>query len=136
MKKLAVTKILVSDVEPLIEECKGNVAVMARRLGVSRGTIWNRLQESPTLMARLSDAREAKIDDAEDTLFEKAKAGDVACLIFLLKTQGRTRGYSERYEVEHSGKIDVGQLDYSAMTREQLLRIAAGEDPALVLSSR
>lgn len=128
-------KITVADVEPLIEDCRGNVAVIARRLGVSRSTVQLRIEESSTLQARLRDARETKIDDAEDTLFRKAQEGDTACLIFLLKTQGRRRGYSERHEVEHSGKIDVGQLDYSAMTREQLLRIAAGEDPALVLSS-
>lgn len=92
-------KTLVSDVEPLIDEKRGNVASIARALGVSRGTVWNRIQESERLQTKLNDARETMIDNAESTLYDRALGGDITALIFFLKTQGKHRGYSERQEV-------------------------------------
>ncbi len=105
-------KTTVADIEPLIAETKGNVAVIARKLGVSRGTIWNRCTESPTLMQALEDARESMIDNAESMLYKKVLSGeDTTALIFFLKTQGRKRGYVERQEItgteENDGKIPI-----------------------------
>lgn len=92
-------KILVSDVEPLIEPSSGNIAAIARKLGVSRGTVYNRIAESPTLQERLEDARESMIDNAESMLYKKAMEGSTAELLFFLKTQGKRRGYTERQEL-------------------------------------
>ena len=99
-------KISVADVEPLVSEYKGNVAAIARRLGVSRSTVWARVQESPTLTAALEDARESMVDNAESALYKKVIEGiDTTALIFFLKTQGRKRGYIEKQEVENSGEL-------------------------------
>jgi hypothetical protein len=92
-------KISVQDVEPLIEITRGNVAAIARNLGVNRGTIWNRCNESPTLMAALTDARESMLDNAESMLYKKVLEGSTPELLFFLKTQGRNRGYVERQEL-------------------------------------
>lgn len=91
-------KILVDDVLPLVEPNKGNVAAIARKLGVNRSTIWNRCNESPTLMQALTDAREAMLDNAESVLYKKVLEGSTPELIFFLKTQGRSRGYFEKQE--------------------------------------
>lgn len=93
-------KISVADVLPLVEPNKGNVAAIARQLGVTRGTIWNRCNESPTLMQALEDAREAMIDNAESMLYKKVLEGSTPELIFFLKTQGRRRGYFEKQEID------------------------------------
>jgi hypothetical protein len=35
------------------------------------------------------------------------KKGNIAALIFFLKTQGKSRGYVERQEVAQSGKLEI-----------------------------
>ena len=99
-------KVLVEQIEPLVHEYKGNVAAIARKFGVSRNTIWKRVQESPNLRAAFEDARETMLDNAESKLYQKVLDGDTVSLIFFLKTQGRSRGYIEKQEVEHGGAIE------------------------------
>jgi hypothetical protein len=89
----------IDELEPLLEKDKGNVAAVARRFGVSRGTILNRVNESPTLQKVLADARESMLDNAESVLYKKVLEGSTAELIFFLKTQGKSRGYVERQEL-------------------------------------
>lgn len=97
-------KVTVSEVEALVAETKGNIAHIARKLGVSRGTIWTRCQESPSLMQALTDAREAMLDNAESMLYKKVLEGSTVELLFFLKTQGRSRGYIERVEQAQVGE--------------------------------
>ena len=108
--------VLVSDVEPLIDKMSGNVAAIARALGVSRGAVWNRIQESANLQKALEDAREQMIDNVESTLYKKALGGDVTSMIFFLKTQGKRRGYTERHELTGAdgGAITIVRWDDSA----------------------
>ena len=121
-------KISVADVEPLVSEYKGNVAAIARRLGVSRSTVWARVQESPTLTVALEDARESMVDNAESALYKKVIEGiDTTALIFFLKTQGRNRGYGD--------KSDNFTLDLSKLTDDQLTRLERGESVYSVLRS-
>jgi hypothetical protein len=89
----------IDELAPLLEKDKGNVAAVARRFGVSRGTILNRVNESPTLQKVLADARESMLDNAESVLYKKVLEGSTAELIFFLKTQGKSRGYVERQEL-------------------------------------
>ena len=92
-------KILVSDVEPHIVPLNGNIAAIARKLGVSRNTVYARIRESVTLQQMLEDARETMLDNAESMLYRKVLDGDNTALIFFLKTQGKSRGYTERQEL-------------------------------------
>lgn len=109
-------KITVADVLPLVEPNKGNVAAIARHLGCNRSTVWNRCNESPTLMAALEDARQGMLDNAESVLYKKVLDGDMTAVIFFLKTQGRNRGYVERQEIttpkDDPFTIDVRMVDY------------------------
>ncbi len=50
----------------------------------------------------LAEARESSIDLAESKLIEAIKAGNLTAIIFFLKTQGKSRGYSERSEFGHT----------------------------------
>jgi hypothetical protein len=92
-------KATVEEIQQEIESTRGNVAAIARKLGVNRSTIWKRCNESPTLMAALIDARESMLDNAESMLYKKVLEGSTPELLFFLKTQGRNRGYVERQEV-------------------------------------
>jgi molybdate-binding protein len=102
-------KIAVEQLQPLLEDNKGNVAAVARKLGVSRTAVYNRINESATLQQVLADARESMLDNAESVLYKKVLEGSTAELIFFLKTQGRNRGYVERQEIDHRMK-DVSEL--------------------------
>lgn len=90
---------------PLIAEKRGNLAAVARALSeqtgasVARSTVSEAVNASPRLKAAVETAREATLDDVETAIEEKALGGDVTAQIFILKTRGRQRGYSERTEV-------------------------------------
>ena len=96
-----------ADVLPLVEKYSGNVAAIAKALHVSRGTVWNRVQSSPELQALLEDAREGMLDNAESSLYRAVIAGEAWAVCFLLKTQGKGRGYIEKVQQEHSGDVVV-----------------------------
>lgn len=91
--------ITIADIEPLVAEYNGNIAAIARRLGVSRGTIHNRMKDSPTLARAIDDARETMIDNVESALYRQVLEGNVTAMIFWLKTQGKRRGWVERQEI-------------------------------------
>ena len=94
----------VSDIEPLVDKYKGNIAAIARHFGVSRGTIYNRIKDSATLAVAVEDARETMLDNAESMLYKHIADNNLTALIFYLKTQGRERGYVEK--LEHTGPND------------------------------
>lgn len=124
-----IKKAPISTVEPLIEEYKGNIAAVARKLGVNRSTIWNRVKESATLRAKLDDARETMLDNAESALYSQVLNGNTTALIFFLKTQGKTRGYTERHELtgsEGSQLLPGTRRHPDDFTDEELATIAAG----------
>jgi predicted transcriptional regulator len=82
-----------------IEKAKGNIAMVARGLGVSRAAVYNWVSESAGCRQALEDARETMVDDAESILYKKVLEGSTPELLFFLKTQGKRRGYVERSEV-------------------------------------
>ena len=105
--------IKVADIEQRIYEKRGNVAAVARSFGVARSTIYRRAEKSPRLQLALEEARETMIDNAEVELYDQALNGNIAALIFFLKTQGKRRGYTERHEVTGAdGDSLVVRLDW------------------------
>ncbi len=102
-------RLTIEEITPQLEKDKGNIAATARKFGVSRGTIHNRISESPVLQKVLTDARESMLDNAESVLYKKVLEGSTPELIFFLKTQGRNRGYVERSEItgRDGGAIEV-----------------------------
>ena len=94
MAKLTVTK-----VTKAIEDHRGNLSMVARKLNVSRVTLYAFIKKYPSVQTVLDDARETMIDNVESALYTKALKGDTASMIFFLKTQGKKRGYVERQEI-------------------------------------
>jgi hypothetical protein len=86
-----------------LEATGGLIAPAARRLGVSRQTVYRATQTYPTVKQALDDAREALLDVAEDNIFRAASAGDVPTSKWLLERLGRDRGYVLRVENETLG---------------------------------
>lgn len=82
-----------------IQESHGLLALAARRLGVSRNTVYRYVKEYATVRQAIDEAREANLDFAESKLMQAVNNGSIPAIMFLLKTVGRNRGYVERQEV-------------------------------------
>jgi transposase-like protein len=82
-----------------IKKMNGNLAAVARAMGVSREGIRKHLQKHPSAQQALEESRETMLDNAESVLYKKALEGSTPELLFFLKTQGKSRGYIERQEV-------------------------------------
>lgn len=93
---MKVTKTNVSDA---IRNMSGNLTAVARMFGKSRQWIYDYLKKYPDLQDVVSEARETMLDNVESKLYQRALAGDTTSMIFFLKTQGKSRGYTERQEI-------------------------------------
>ena len=97
-------KLTKAQLKVAIRASRGIVTEVARRLGVDRRTIYKYLKKFPDLQEALDDEREVVLDIAEASLFNKAIGeGDTKCLMFLLESLGRSRGYSRRHEITGLG---------------------------------
>lgn len=113
-----------------VRETKGFVTTIAKRLGCSRKHVYTLADKFPTVKAAIEEEREGVKDFAEGKLLEQINAGNITAIIFYLKTQAKGRGYIERLE---SANLNI---DITALTDEQLRRIADGESPVNILTAQ
>ncbi len=97
----------------LIPKYKGNLSRIADAIGTTRGTIRRRCQNDTELGDALEDARERMLDNLEDCVWNRAEESkDTALQLFLLKTQGRKRGYDQD-EMKNAAKdIATAAFDF------------------------
>lgn len=97
----------VGRVSEQIELSRGNLSHAARQLGVARSALQAFINRHPELRQIVTDQREAIVDSAENALAAAVldKQGWAVC--FTLKTLGRSRGYIEQVEQQHSGQLEV-----------------------------
>jgi hypothetical protein len=80
----------------LIKEQHGNLSRVADMMGTDRHCIRRRIDNDEELQVALANARERMIDDLEQSCFDRAmESNDTGLQAFLLKTQGRHRGYDQ-----------------------------------------
>lgn len=130
-----VTKRPLDDVLDAIRDSRGNVSAVARRLGVTRRTVYNYLAAWKGAQEALDDERAQVGDAIETTLLSMAlgkRSSDgshwivepnVACLIFAAKShpEMRKRGWRESADLRISGNFDP-----SKYSDDELQRIAEG----------
>src|SRR5262249_10925278 len=102
MKKQRLTA---AGVEDLLRQCRGNLAWVGRRLGVSRQAVWKFVGKRPALKEVAVDLREEMKDFVENQLYEAALRGEPWAVVFYLKTQAKDRGTTTRVET-HKGVTD------------------------------
>lgn len=105
----------------LIQSKYGNMTHIANAMQVSRTTVWVWINEDEELKLALKEARESMIDFAESQLYSKIrgipiieknkKTGkdevvgwecppDTSLIKWVLSTQGKDRGWTERRELD------------------------------------
>lgn len=88
------------DIGHALRAANGLVSVAAKQLGMARQSLYERINREPELAAILKDARETVLDIAEGRLLQKVNQGDLGAICFLLKCQGKARGWIEKPESE------------------------------------
>ena len=110
-------------IEAAIRKGEGFMSFAARLLGINRTHLYERVRKSDRLRAVLDEVREATLDTAELALRNQVLSGNIAAIIFTLKTLGKSRGFVERQEVEPVG----GQVTKVQIVEEV---VAADGQPA------
>ena len=101
----------------LIREHHGNLSQVADRLGTTRTCVRNRCDNDKELRDALDEARERKLDRLEDSVWRRAEeSNDTGLQCFILKTQGRKRGYDQD-EVKNAAR-DVAQAAFDWITNK------------------
>ena len=92
-------KIPIGEIEKAIIDSYGILSDAAKKLGISRDTLYRRIRGNKRLKEAVEKAREALKDFGEGQLIKLMKKGDRTAIIFYLKTQAKDRGYVERQEL-------------------------------------
>ena len=117
-KRLTATRIAAE-----IEPSHGNLSKIARRLGVSRRAVYDVVMAEEQLQLELFQAREDRVDTAEDMLDERLARGFWPAITEVLhSSHGRKRGW---------GGVDSTLLEDRVAAIEhlaQLLRLGAYDE--------
>jgi AcrR family transcriptional regulator len=98
-------KVSNSVLEELIVKHKGFVTQICKAAGISRQTFYNRIEKNDKLKAKLDASREEIIDFAESKLLELIREKHYPSIRFYLETQGKSKGYVVRQEVDQNTTI-------------------------------
>jgi hypothetical protein len=98
-----------------LERSLGVVATACTAANISRRTHYNWMREDAQYRAEVESIEDGVLDFVESKLHQLIEQGNVAATIFLLKTKGKRRGYTERQEVEVATPRPLSWLDGGAV---------------------
>jgi hypothetical protein len=90
---------------------------MADYFGMGRTTFFSLMQRDAEIAARYKKGRARAVGSVAQSLITKARAGDTACMIFFLKTQG---GWRETTRIEHLDNAAGQMIDITALSDAEL----------------
>ena len=97
----------------LIVECTGNISRVADMLGSNRGSVRAMIDRHPHLVELLRQSRERQLDQLEQSVFDRAiEEKDTTLQLFLLKTQGKSRGYDQDEAKNAAKDIATAAFDF------------------------
>lgn len=97
----------------------GNITAACAAAGVNRQHFYTWRNNDPDFEQEVKNISESALDMGETALMKQIQDGNTACIIFLLKTRGKERGYVERMEHDHRGK-DGGPIQFANLSDEAL----------------
>lgn len=100
-------------VKKLLLEHLGNVSRVADVIGTCRGTVSRMIEKYPDLTATLKQTRERWLDNVEQSVFSRAAdSNDTALQCFVLKTQGKHRGWEQDENKNAAKDIASAAFEY------------------------
>ncbi len=88
----------------------GVITAAATLVGMDRRTHYKWMHADENYKAWVDELPDITLDFAENALFKLIKRGNVASVIFYLKTKGKVRGYIEKQEIDFKGNIATLKL--------------------------
>ena len=107
-----------------LEKSLGIVTNACKQVGISRQTHYRWMQEDEQYTVAVKGLEGMALDFAESKLHEAIFNGNIAGIIFYLKTKGKVRGYVERQEVQ----IEDFKPDLSGLTNEDIIGLLQGAE--------
>ena len=95
----------------ILELNSGNVQESCKRANIGRRTYYSWKEVDQDFADACVDVKEGLLDFAESQLQGLIKANNVIATIFFLKCKGKSRGYTEKQEIELSKPIDEVNFD-------------------------
>jgi len=95
-----------------LEKTLGVITTACRISGVSRQTHYRWYQYDEKYKAQVDDIENIALDFSESKLHEAIKDLNITAIIFHLKTKGRNRGYVERQEIQHEGRLENNIVEW------------------------
>lgn len=103
-----------------LEKTLGVVTTACKQVGISRETHYRWMKEDSEYADVCNDTANITLDFAESKLHESIMEGNIAAIIFFLKTKGKVRGYIERQEVA----VTNDRPDLSKFSDEEIMDAA------------
>lgn len=88
-----------------LEKSLGIVTTACLSVEIGRDTFYRYLKDDKDFAKAVKDIDNIALDFAESALLKNIRKGKEASIIFYMKTKGKARGYIEKTEHEHSGRI-------------------------------
>jgi hypothetical protein len=89
-----------------LEDHHGIVTNACKAVNVGRSTFYKWINEDEDFKKAVDEVQDVAIDFVESKLFQQIDEGNPTSTIFYLKTKAKKRGYIERQEIVHDGKLD------------------------------
>ncbi len=112
-------KFLASQVAEALQQSHGLQTLAAEALKCSRATIRNYIKDHTIVAEAYDEGREVVLDVAESKLINAIYADKEWAIKFYLSTVGKSRGYTQKQEIEHSGEVKSGVLVVPAATTSE-----------------
>ena len=100
------TDILKSKLLEALEEYPGIISTSCKAIGINRSTYYDWIQKDEEFKKAVDEIQDVAIDFVESKLFQQIDEGNPTSTIFYLKTKAKKRGYVERQEIVHDGKLE------------------------------
>jgi len=109
----------------------GVVTSAAKKAGISRLTHYKWLESDPLYKVWTEQLPDIQLDFGESALHKQIVEGSTQATIFLLKCKGRSRGYVERQEINHTGLEEI-KISFNPPSNEkEVLDINAEADESI-----
>lgn len=95
-------KLTLALAQDVLQKSGGMITKAAILANCNRQTFYNFMEQHPELYDLRQEIEDTYLDQAESKLQDLIQEGNVAAVIFYLKTKGKKRGYTEKSEMDIS----------------------------------